>query len=90
MNDASLSDNAGSIAFDVIVCAGADSGFYTHVFDWTDGLAHGWEAYGGYGTLVAGHGWECIYISAGMRGMQILIAPLDLQKITEAEFVDLL
>jgi Cys-tRNA(Pro)/Cys-tRNA(Cys) deacylase len=31
-----------------------------------------------------------IYISAGMRGMQILIAPQNLQKITEAEFVDLL
>ncbi|MFA6597278.1 MAG: Cys-tRNA(Pro) deacylase [Ignavibacteriaceae bacterium] len=33
--------------------------------------------------------FETIFVSAGVRGMQIRLSPLDLQKMTEAEFADL-
>ncbi|MCK9211555.1 MAG: Cys-tRNA(Pro) deacylase [Ignavibacteriaceae bacterium] len=33
--------------------------------------------------------FETIFVSAGVRGMQIRLAPLGLQKITEAKFADL-
>jgi len=33
--------------------------------------------------------FEMIFVSAGVRGMQIRLSPLDLQKMTEAEFADL-
>ena len=31
-----------------------------------------------------------IYVSAGIRGMQVYLSPLDLQKITSAQFVNLI
>ncbi len=34
--------------------------------------------------------FEKIYVSAGVRGMQVCINPVDLDKIVEAKFVDLL
>lgn len=34
--------------------------------------------------------FETVYISAGTRGMQVNISPLDLLAITDAQFVDLL
>ncbi len=34
--------------------------------------------------------FEKIYVSAGIRGMQICLNPLDLAKTVEANFVDLL
>jgi Cys-tRNA(Pro)/Cys-tRNA(Cys) deacylase len=34
--------------------------------------------------------WDKIYISAGMRGMQVLLNPQDLRELAEAEFADLI
>ena len=34
--------------------------------------------------------FDKIFISAGIRGMQVSLSPLDLQKITSSEFADLL
>ena len=34
--------------------------------------------------------FDRIYVSAGIRGMQIYLSPLDLQKMTSAEFVNLI
>ncbi len=34
--------------------------------------------------------FDKIYISAGIRGMQVRISPIDLAKIVNANFVDLL
>lgn len=33
--------------------------------------------------------FETIFVSAGIRGMQIRLSPIDLLKVTEAEFADL-
>lgn len=34
--------------------------------------------------------FEKIYVSAGVRGMQVYLSPVDLQKITDAVFADLI
>ena len=34
--------------------------------------------------------FEKIYVSAGVRGIQVCISPLDLQKLVDVEFVDLI
>lgn len=34
--------------------------------------------------------FEKIYVSAGIRGMQVCLSPMDLKNLTEAEFVDLI
>ncbi len=34
--------------------------------------------------------FEKIYVSAGVRGMQVCLSPIDLKNLTEAEFADLL
>jgi len=33
--------------------------------------------------------FDKIYVSAGVRGMQVKLSPVDLQKLVEAEFVDI-
>jgi len=33
--------------------------------------------------------FEKIYVSSGVRGMQMLLSPIDLAKVTDANFVDL-